>query len=257
MTTLEASTDAAAILAALESDGYAIVERFLEPAQTTALHQELDDLLSKAPSGRNDFEGFQTQRLYALFAKTRAFDMLAVHPTVLTVLDEVLGSYQLSAPQAIRIGPGERAQKLHRDDGIYPIARPHRELVLNTMWALDDFTAENGATHVVRGRQRWTDQEPNDSTKTVQAPMPAGAVMFFLGGVFHGGGANHSDQPRLGVIIEYCAAWLRQQENQYLAVPKDVARSLEPKMQELLGYNIHNNLIGNVDARHPRRWLEQ
>ncbi len=183
------------------------------------------------------------------------FDGPATHPLVLGVLDHVLGSYQLSAPQAIQIGPGETAQNLHRDDGVYPVARPHVEFVVNTMWALDDFTPENGATHCVPGSHKWTGGVPAADEPTARAAMPAGSVMFFLGSLYHGGGANTTERPRLGVILEYTAGWLRQQENQYLSVPRDVVRTLPQRLQELLGYNVHGNLIGNVDGRHPLKTL--
>jgi ectoine hydroxylase-related dioxygenase (phytanoyl-CoA dioxygenase family) len=241
------------VCAVLERDGYAIAERVLSAEETAARKSDLLRVLESTRTGRNDFEGFDTRRIYALFAKTREFDGPATHPLVLGVLDRVLGQYQLSAPQGIQIGPGETAQNLHRDDGVYPVARPHIEFVVNTMWALDDFTAANGATHVVPGSHKWVTETPTATTPTLQAVMPAGSLMFFLGSVFHGGGANTTERPRLGVILEYVAAWLRQQENQYLAVPAATARNLSPRLQELLGYNICGNLIGNVDGRHPMK----
>jgi ectoine hydroxylase-related dioxygenase (phytanoyl-CoA dioxygenase family) len=250
-----ATTSVEEVTGALERDGYAVVEGMLSPQEVRVARDDVLRLLQTTPTGRNDFEGFSTRRVYALFAKTRVFDGPATHPLVLGVLDNVLESYQLSAPQAIQIGPGETAQSLHRDDGVYPIARPHPELVVNTMWALDDFTEANGATHVVPGSHKWVDQRPDASTPSLRAVMPAGSVMFFLGSVYHGGGANMTDRPRLGVILEYVAGWLRQQENQYLAVPREVARALPQRLQELLGYNIHGNLVGNVDGRHPLKVL--
>jgi ectoine hydroxylase-related dioxygenase (phytanoyl-CoA dioxygenase family) len=241
----------------LGRDGYAIVERLLPPAEAAAIRAELTRILAETPEGRNDFEGFKTRRIYALFAKTRAFDGPATHPLALGVLDRVLGpSYQLSTPVGIEIHPGETAQVLHTDDGIYPIPRPHQEVVLNIMWALDDFTEENGATRVVPGSQRWLDQRPDASTPVELATMPAGSVMFFTGSVFHGGGANNSSKPRLGTIIEYAAGWLRPQENHILAVPREIVRTLSPRLQELLGYNIHPPFVGNVDGRHPRKLLD-
>ncbi len=246
------------VAAALDRDGYAIVERLLAPDEAKAKRAELTRILDETPTGRNDFEGFKTRRIYALFAKTRAFDGPATHPLLLGVLDRVLGqSYQLSAPVGIEISPGETAQALHTDDGIYPLPRPHGEVVLNSMWALDDFTEENGATRVVPGSQHWTDRRPDATTPVEIATMPAGSVMFFTGSVFHGGGANNSDLPRLGTILHYCAGWLRQQENHILAVPRDVVRTLPPRLQELLGYNIHPPFVGNVDGRHPQRLLQE
>lgn len=247
-----------AVVAAIKEDGFALVDHLISTEQAASIRQELTEVLARTPEGRNDFEGFSTRRIYALFAKTRVFDDLATHPLVLGVLDGVLGeSYQLSAPVGIEIGPGEKAQVLHTDDGIYPISRPHQELVLNTMWALDDFTEANGATRIVPGSHRWIDKRPDEHTETVMATMPAGSVLFFAGSVFHGGGANQTDKPRFGTILEYVVGWLRPQENHVLAVPREVVKTLPERLQELLGYNIHPPFVGYVDGRHPRRVLER
>jgi ectoine hydroxylase-related dioxygenase (phytanoyl-CoA dioxygenase family) len=215
----------------------------------------LAEVLAATPEGRNDFEGFKTQRVYALFAKTRAFDGPATHPLLLGVLDRVLGHYQLSAPTGIQIGPGEKAQILHRDDSIYPLPPDHRNVVVNTMWALDDFTEANGATRLVPGSHRWTDRQPGPDDEVVQAVMSAGTVLFYGGKIWHGGGANTTERPRLGVILEYAAAWLRPQENHILAVPREVVAELPERLQELLGYNIYPPFVGYVDGRHPRRFI--
>lgn len=256
MNTLPASATVDDVCERLDRDGYAIVEGVLSPEQVAAKRADLIELLKQTPTGRNDFEGFATQRIYALFAKTRAFDDAATHPLVLGVLDRVLNNYVLSAPQAIQIGPGETAQSLHRDDGVYPLKMPHPELVVNVMWPMDDFTQENGATHVVPGSHRWIDQRPaKEGQETVRAVMPAGSAMFFLGSVFHGGGANESPRPRLGVILEYVVGWLRTQENQSLAVPPQIATKLPERLQELLGYSLAPPFLGQVDGEHPRKVL--
>jgi ectoine hydroxylase-related dioxygenase (phytanoyl-CoA dioxygenase family) len=239
----------------LEADGYAVVHGVLDPARVQAVHAELDELLETIPYGRNAFEGFKTRRIYALFAKTRAFDEPATHPLVLGVLDRVLGHYQLSGPTGIQIGPGEPAQVVHRDEAIYPLTEPHPEVVLNTMWAFDDFTEENGATYIIPGSHRWVGRDFDASAPSVNAVMPAGSVLFYSGRVWHGGGANRSDRPRLGVVLEYAVTWLRAQENHLLAVPPDVVRTLPERLQELLGYNVHPPFIGYVDGRHPRHVL--
>ena len=244
------------VVGALDVDGYAIVEGLLPQGEAAAARAELSRLLAGIPEGRNAFEGFSTRRIYALFAKTRCLDAPATHPVVLGVLDRVLGAFQLSAPTGIEIGPGEVAQSLHHDDGVYPLTRPHAEVVANVMWALDDFTAANGATRVVAGSHRWDTDRPDSSTATTIAEMPAGSVMLYVGTLWHGGGANTTDRPRLGVAMEYVASWLRPQETQLLAVPPDVVRQLPERLQELLGYNVYPPFLGYVDGRHPRRVLE-
>jgi ectoine hydroxylase-related dioxygenase (phytanoyl-CoA dioxygenase family) len=251
--TLDATADVDEVVSILDENGFAIIEGILTREEAAATRAELTRILAETPEGRNDFEGFKTRRIYALFAKTRAFDGPATHPLILGVLDRVLGHYQLSAPVGIEIHPGETAQVLHTDDGIYPVPRPHAEIVVNTMWALDDFTLENGATHVVPGSHKWTNKRPAADEPTARAVMPAGSVMMFLGSVFHGGGANNSDRPRLGTVIEYAASWVRQQENQVLAVPLETVRTLSPQLQELIGYNIRPPFTGYVNGRDPRR----
>jgi ectoine hydroxylase-related dioxygenase (phytanoyl-CoA dioxygenase family) len=243
------------VVDALERRGYAVVDGLLPDEEVGAARDDLRRALATTPSGRTPFEGANTRRVYALFAKTRTMDGPATDPLVLQVLDRVLGHCQLSAPTGIEIGPGEVAQVLHYDDAIYPLPRPHHEVVLNTMWALDDFTEQNGATRIVPGSHRWTAERPSPDTPTVPAEMAAGSVLFYLGSLWHGGGANRTDRPRLGVVLEYVASWLRPQENHYLAVPTEVVRALPERLQELLGYNIHPPFMGYVDGRHPRRML--
>jgi ectoine hydroxylase-related dioxygenase (phytanoyl-CoA dioxygenase family) len=244
------------LLAGLAEDGYATVEGFLSADQVAEARSDLETILESTPYGRNDFEGHQTRRVYALFAKTRAFDGPATHPLVLGALDKVLGEYHLSAPVGICIGPGNPAQALHPDDGTYPIGRPHAELVVNVMLPLVDFTAENGATRIVPGSHRWVDRRPAPDEATVAPPMKAGTALFFLGSLWHGGGANDTNGDRLGVILHYSVAWLRPVENHVLAVPPEIVCRLEPRLQELLGYNIASPFTGYVDGRHPRRVLE-
>ncbi|HEX6313172.1 MAG TPA: phytanoyl-CoA dioxygenase family protein [Acidimicrobiia bacterium] len=257
MSTLTATATVDDVLATLASDGYAVVEGLLGRDDTTRVRDELSRILADVPTGRNAFEGYRTKRIYAIFAKTRALDSAATHPLVLGVLERVLGEhFLLSGPTGIEIGPGEVAQILHHDDAIYPLTQPHPELVTNVMWALDDFTEANGATRIVPGSHAGALRDVGPEAATVAAEMPAGSAMIYLGSVWHGGGANRTDRARLGVAIEYIAGWLRPQETHLLAVPPDTVRTLSPRLQELLGYDVYPPFVGYVDGRHPRRVLD-
>jgi len=254
--TMPATSTSEDVAQRLTDDGYVVVTGMMDDAGLQAARADLNRVLQSTQTGRNFFEGFGTQRVYALFAKTRMFDQAAIDPLLLGVLDQVLGHYQLSAPVGICIGPGEKAQILHRDDSVYPVPEPHPPLVVNTMWPLDEFTAENGATRFVPGSHRWEPgRRPAESDPVETAVMSPGSVMFYLGSLWHGGGANQTSAPRLGVILEYCSGWLRQQENHCLAVPRDTVRELPERLQELLGYNIYPPFVGYVDGRHPRKVL--
>lgn len=254
---VEPGADVDRCVADLELEGYALLPGAIGPEQVASARGPLEEALSRTPPGRDDFEGHRTRRVYGLFAKTRALDELATHPVILGVLDRVLGHYQLSAPAAIAIGPGERAQVLHPDDAIYPVTRPHVELVVNVMWPLEQFTEANGATRIVPGSHRWVDDRPDSDTATVAVEMDPGSALVYLGSVWHGGGANTTDRARLGVVLHYAVGWLRPVENHVLAVPPAEAASLPRRMQELLGYNIYPPFIGYVDGRHPAKLLAE
>ena len=242
------------VLGRFDRDGYAIVERLIDPAPVKA---ELAKILDATPHGRNDFEGFSTRRAYGLLAKTRALDDLILHPLVLTAAESVLGDHWLSALVAIDIGPGESAQNPHHDDGIYPLPWPHQDVILNTMWAMDDFTRENGATFIFPGSHRWEERTVPEGAECTYAEMPAGSVMLYLGTIIHGGGANTTDARRLGVLVEFLASWLRQQEQHTLVVPAAEAGGIPKRLTELMGYSIRPPFVGYVDGLHPQRLIRR
>ncbi|WP_433195332.1 phytanoyl-CoA dioxygenase family protein [Nocardia sp. CA-107356] len=244
-------------LAALDRDGYVILDGLLDAAQCAALRTELLPLLG--PNGRNAFEGHHTQRLYSVLGKTRMVDGLVDHPRVLALLDRLLlPGYLLSQLQIINIAPGENAQLLHPDDGFYPVPRPRKALSAATIWAIDEFTAENGATMLIPGSHRWPDgRTPQQDDVRVPGVMPAGSCVFFLGTLWHGGGANHSARSRLAATAQYCEPWLRTQEAFTLSTSRDTVRAVSPEIRRMLGYSIHPPFIGMVDGMHPDRLLTQ
>ena len=233
----------------LRTDGYVILRDVLPDPVLEEVRNALRPLLDSQAWGKGEFFGNRTRRVHNILAKTRAVDPLVAHPAVLELLRGTLIQPQVSIVNAIEIHPGETAQFLHQDDVVFPIARPHPPLIVNTMWALTEFTAENGATRLVPCSQDATELDENPSITT--AEMEPGSVLVWNGGLFHGGGANCAQQPRLGLNVNYNCPWLRQQENQYLAIPKEVAATLSDEFLRLLGYDAHIDIYGLVDHRHP------
>lgn len=233
----------------LRTDGYVILRDVLSSPVLEEARSALRSLVDRQAWGKGEFFGDRTKRVHNILAKTRAIDPLVAHPAVLDLLRGTLTQPQVSIVNAIEIHPGETAQFLHQDDAAFPIARPHPPLIVNTMWALTEFTAVNGATRLVPGSQDAT--ELAEDPLIVTAEMEPGSVLLWQGGLFHGGGANCAQRPRLGLNVNYNCSWLRQQENQYLAIPKDIAATFSDDFLRLLGYDAHIGIYGLVDHRHP------
>jgi ectoine hydroxylase-related dioxygenase (phytanoyl-CoA dioxygenase family) len=247
----------AADLATFQSQGYVVVEDALAPHQLDAVLEGLEPLLRDAPLGRNDFEGRSTNRVYALLAKLPAMAAIVEHPHVVAMVDALLEPrWLLSAALAINLLPGETEQAWHFDDGFYTLPRPRPPVSISTIWALDDFTAENGATEVIPGSHLWGIELPSgDDVRRVPVVMPAGSVVVFSGTLWHRGGANRSSGRRLCVSPQYCQPWGRQQENMMLAVGRR-ALDYSPRIREMLGYSIHPPFMGMVDGMHPSRLID-
>lgn len=246
----------AADLEQLSRNGYVILSDLLTPDEIASIREAVTPLLNH--QGRNGFEGFSTQRVYSVLNKTRTCDRIAEHPRVLALLDKLfMPNYLLSMLQVINILPGESAQMLHTDDAFYPLPRPRQALGAATIWAIDDFTANNGATEVIAGSHLWGNEVPqNDDSAREPVIMKAGSCVFFMGTLWHGGGANNSNSPRLALTAQYCESWLRPQEAFTLSTTRDTARNVSEKLCEMLGYNVHPPFIGQVNGMHPKRLLE-
>ncbi|MDQ1384097.1 MAG: hypothetical protein QOG65_1476 [Actinomycetota bacterium] len=246
------------IEAALRASGCVVVERLVSEDALDRIERELEPFLVATPAGGDEFTGFNTRRTGSLLARSRDFGRLAAHPTVLGALDRVLGdhatSYQLHLTQVIEIGPGEPAQYVHRDQwafDFFPFPAGF-EVECHTMWAMTDFTDQNGATRVIPGSHRWEDKLRPTVDQTVPAEMPKGSVLFYLGSLYHGGGANRSTSARRGVNVGYTLSWLRQEENQYIACPPEVARELPEDLARLAGYRRGAYALGYFgDLRDP------
>ncbi len=234
--------------------GYAVLENAVETDLIDALHDDVlrqEEELGIKPS-ENDFEGTRTLRTHNLLSRGPLYERIPVHPSILPLVDLVLGpGGLLSMMGAIDIGPGETAQPLHADDQTMPIARPHRPMLFNAMWALTDFTEENGATRVVPG-SHLADHFPTAETyDAVPVEMARGSVLVFNGSLWHGGGANRSAERRIGISAIYCAGFLRQEENQQLGIPRETVRSFPPRLRELVGYGVYMGVLGHIEKHSP------
>lgn len=265
-------TDLDRRLADLEQDGYTLIPDFLAPARLAAMREAVTPMLGQY-HGRNDFEGELTERVYSIAARHPVFAELACDPRMLAICDAVLQpGYLLTGSQSINIHPGETPQPFHADDSFYPIARPRPMVSVAIIVAIDAFTVENGATEVIPGSHRWSDDEVNGlyflggnagddapaanlETRARPVLLPAGGAVVFAGTLIHRGGANRSTAPRLAVTNQYCQPWARTQENFFLSVPPEVMRDLPPRLQALMGYSIFPPFMGHVRGRHPLKTL--
>ena len=239
----------------LDRDGFTIVHDAFDVVLADQLSSDIDriEAVRKVRPADNDFEGRHTTRVYNLLAHSAGYEQIPVHPVVLPLVEHLLGDGCLiSSLSSITIGPGETAQPIHADDQVIPIAKPHAACTANSMWALTDFTEANGATRIVPGTHHADDSpEYGAAFDSIPAEMAKGSVLIWHGSLWHGGGANTTAQRRVGIAMNYCAGYIRQQENQQLGIPREVAAQFAPRLQELCGYSLYNGLIGHIDKRSP------
>ena len=237
------------ILEVLEQDAGLIIDDVLSDKDLQQINIELEPYLKNNLKGDNDFTGFKTKRVGALMARSPKCGELALNPTINAVSQKFLepnsDGYQLHFTSAISIGPGETQQVLHRDRGVWGGYVPRTiETQLSTVWAITDFTKENGATQVVPGSHKWNKERAPLQEEIEYAEMSAGSVFLYTGSVMHGGGANKSNAERLGVFLHYAPNWLRQEENQYLSCPPSIAKDLPPELRDLMGYSQGGYVLG-------------
>jgi ectoine hydroxylase-related dioxygenase (phytanoyl-CoA dioxygenase family) len=253
----EASIDAHAERVRIE--GWTVVENAIDPELVGELGEDLLRLersLGIVPAD-NLFEGLRTTRIYNLLVHGSLYERVPIYPNVLPIVEKVLDpGLLISSLSSIAIGPDESAQLIHADDQVINLPKPHPPIICNTMWALTDFTEENGATRLCPGTHT-ADHSPNplEHYDSIPAEMAKGSVLVWVGSLWHGGGANRTERRRVGLAMNYCAGFLRQQENQQLGIPVEMAKRFPRRLQELVGYSIYNGLIGHIDKQHPGKLL--
>ena len=241
-------------VAAVRRDGYTIVENAIAPELIDALNGALMRLerdLGAKPA-MNGFEGHRTVRIYNLLAHGAPFEQVPVHDHVLPIIEGVLDpGCLISSLSSIAIDPGEVAQPIHADDMVIPLDKPHRSIVCNSMWALTDFTEANGATRLVPGSHTRPNPQYGGVYETIPAEMAKGSVLIWDGSLWHGGGANVTGERRTGIAMNYCAGFIRQQENQQLGLTPETVKGFSPRLQDLVGYGVYQGLIGHIDKQSP------
>jgi ectoine hydroxylase-related dioxygenase (phytanoyl-CoA dioxygenase family) len=248
LTRLDANSDVDEIVGLVQTAGALILENVLSDEQVDRTLDELMPYVEATKPGTDDFSGRHTRRTGALVARSAACRELIMNSTVRASAKQFLEPWceriQLHLSQVICIGPGQPAQAIHRDRWAWGTHLKGVEPQFNTIWALTDFTEENGATRVAPGSVEWSDNRKIRSEEVRQAEMSKGSVLLYSGSVFHGGGENRSDQARLGLNVTYALGWLRQEENQYLSCPPEIAKTLEPELQEMIGYTMGGYALG-------------
>lgn len=247
------------LLRKLDTEGYLIFPSLLSEAESGNIRQAIGPHLQSRHLGRNDFEGYKTERVYALLAKSPVFAELSSHALVLGLCEAILGTdFLLSACLAINLHPGETPQALHFDDSFYTVPRPRPTYSVSAFWAIDPFTDDNGATEIIPRSHLWGAQGPQEyHPDLTPAIMPSGSLMVCLGTLWHRGGGNRSKRSRLAITPQYSIAWARQQENMTLAVAPEIAAGYSERVQQLLGYSIHPPFMGHVGGVHPIKLLSR
>lgn len=252
--------DTEAEAARIATDGWTILRDVIDADEVARLRGLIETTMDREDTafGANNFLGGRTRRVFNLLSQDPGFASFPVHPTVLPVVESVLDpELLLSSLTAVETHPGQDAQPLHADDGSIPLPRPYPPLTVVALWALTDFTDANGATRLVPGTHH-TDRrpKPGEEADTVVAEMDAGSVLVYNGSLWHGGGANHTDDRRMFVVCNYCAGWLRQEENQLLGLDRDYVETLPPRLRRLVGYGVYRGLLGHVAGEDPGSWVD-
>ncbi len=237
------------ILNILDEDAGVIIDDFLDSKDLNSIKEDLKPFLNVTNNGQDNFTGFETKRVGGLMARSETCQNLALDPLINLMANSFLGphceNYQLHFSSAIQIGPGESSQILHRDRGVWGGYIPRKvETQFSTVWAINDFTKENGATQVVPGSHKWDKNREPMPEEIAYVEMKAGSVFIYTGSVLHGGGNNNTNESRLGIFLHYAPSWLRQQENQYLSYPPEVAKDFSPELRSLIGYSKGGYVLG-------------
>jgi ectoine hydroxylase-related dioxygenase (phytanoyl-CoA dioxygenase family) len=249
------ATTNSAVADQLLEEGFVILKNLLSKREVHAIAGELEPHFQAMPRCVGDFHGWKTTRVNSVLTRAPSTRALLLHeaiwPAVEAILKPACDYVQLNLVQAVRVHSGERAQAPHRDEEMWPVSKHGAPWVINAIWAMDDFTEENGATRLWPRSHHESLDRAVDPDASIAAEMPSGSACVFMGALTHGAGANRSNASRTGIIVSYCLGWLKTYENQYLAYPPSVARAFEPGLQQLIGYRVHRPNLGAWNGQDP------
>ena len=236
------ATDPAAILATLDRDGGVIVSDYLDTATLTTTRAAIEQALTEVPwcntfgAYEDEFFGLTTKRLHGVLNYGPAIEQCLTHPLAREVGEQVLGQRAaMSTGEIMAIGPEESQQRLHWDGVSWERAALSQEFLFSVNIAITDFTADNGATVVAPGSHRWEAGRTPTEAELTSAIMPAGSALFYTGRLIHSGGANRTDDTRIGLYFGYIPIWLRPLENSVQTHRPEVLQGIGERARELLG----------------------
>ena len=246
--------------AELRARGYCIIRRALPRATIAALDEDLSEDFARTPFCEGGFYGATTKRFGRLLIRSQHAAALVRHAGILASVETLLSPWcdriQLNVAQAIAIHPGAPAQMPHRDQDMWRAPAGEAEYLVNVMWPLTHFTADNGATMVWPGSHGANALAAEPPNAPVAAEMEPGDALLFLGSTMHGAGANRTGEVRRGIVVGYSLGWLKPYENQWLAYPPEVARRFDPELAALVGYRQHRPNLGNFEGQCPSVLLD-
>ena len=225
-------------------------------------HRQAEEFDTPWPVSANDvcinfihvptsFDNGRSRRVFNVINKDPEFGELAEHPMILEAMQSELGSDLILLDASInQVGAQTKTPGgWHIDSPLTQIAEPLPNLTLSiqTAWMLDDFHADNGATHVATGsnhtlRKPPPGQEPLDNELVLEGE--AGSVAIWLSQTWHRHGANATDDHRTGFIVQYGRSWVKPFVDMRTPMDAQQAAALSPRMRYMLGCNANAPVRG-------------
>lgn len=234
-----------------DADGFYVWKNFISAEHAEELRELAIDMAAHERTvGDSYFYPFDdeglTQRVWNLTNKSTRFRELLEMDAISEMMDHIFRRpthhqlFHLSSFQANILYPGAKSQKLHIDTP-FPEPIPPWPAKANSIWLLDDFTNQNGATEVVAGTHKLDHKPTKDDDANIEfskAIAPKGSVLFTHGNLWHRAGANNSDKPRVALLCSFAASYMKEiasEEDQSLIVSGEVKDQASDRLKAILG----------------------